>query len=92
MAYGPIGVASWLEADSALAESYRKQIFEARKLASDFSKLVITNLLFINSAGLFGVPTLAKSLGMSAQTRAEKLFYLGLPMTLFVLGFLRASF
>ena len=84
--------ARWLEADRSVTEAYGKQIFEARKLASDFSKVVITNLLFINSASLLGVPTLARTLGLTASSRVDKLLYLGFPMMLFIVGFLCAAF
>ena len=84
--------AKWLEADRSVTEAYGKQIFEARKLASDFSKVVITNLLFINSASLLGVPTLARTLGVTASTRVDKLLFIGLPMMLFIVGFLCAAF
>ena len=81
-------VRAWSEADKNIVEGLGKLAIELRKVGSEFSKLILTNLIVINAAGVLAVPTLAKTfLGLeSLNSRDDKLFYLGVPMTLFIAG------
>lgn len=75
-----------------VGEFYDRRAIESQKIASEFSKIIVTNLHFINAAGLGAVPTLSSSLlGISGLDRYGRFYYLGIPMSVFALGLIFAS-
>lgn len=71
---------------------YDKRAVEAHKISTEFSKLIIINLQFINAGGLLAVPSLSSTLlGLSNPTRLDRLQFLGLPMSIFAVGLLLAT-
>ena len=83
---------TYVKAQKDVAEFPERRALEAQKLSSEFSKLVIINLQFINAGSLLAVPTLANStLGLSNLTRYDKLYYLGIPMGMFAFALVLAS-
>lgn len=84
--------ATYVKAQKDIDEVPERRALEAQRLASEFSKLVIINLQFINAGSLLAVPTLANNLlGLSGLSRSDKLYYIGIPMGMFAIGLISAS-
>lgn len=85
-------LAAYTKLRNEISQVFHVTASETQKLSTEFSKLIIINLQFINASGLFAVPTLATNLlGLSGLDRSEKLIYLGLPMLAFASGLICAS-
>ncbi len=52
------------ELELKVRELYQKQFSDAQRAAVDFSKLIVTNLIWINAAGLGSLPVSAAFLGI----------------------------
>lgn len=79
-----------LEHELKVREYYSKRQFELSSLSLDFAKLVITNLIWINSAGLGALPVILKITGVDRiglRELTDKAFW---PGTLFAIGLLTA--
>ncbi|TXN52359.1 hypothetical protein [Methylobacterium sp. WL2] len=69
-----------------------RRAIEAQKLSAEFSKIIITNLQFINAGALLATPSLATNLlGLVGLNRHEKMIYIGSPMGLFAFGLALAT-
>ncbi|WP_170245877.1 hypothetical protein [Methylobacterium gnaphalii] len=85
-------LAAYTKLRKDISEVFHAKTADAQKLSTEFSKLIITNLQFINAGGLLAVPSLSTSfLGLSQLQHCEKMLYLGLPMAIFTIGLLSAS-
>lgn len=60
----------WAKFEIDLRSMYEKSSIEHIKIAADFSKLIITNLIWINAASVGALPVLAKFIGFS-DTKAS---------------------
>lgn len=75
-----------------VGEPFEKRELDYRKLSTEFSKLIVINLQFINAGGLLAVPSLSASLlGFVNLSRSEKLYLIGVPMLLFTFGLMMAN-
>ncbi|WP_363348306.1 hypothetical protein [Methylocystis echinoides] len=76
----------WAEYELKLREFHLKKYFEATRLSADFSKLMVTNLIWINAAGLGALPVIANFIGISTIPWAGKFALLFCPGLLFAFG------
>lgn len=60
------------ELDLRVRELYNKQFSDAQRSAVDFSKLILTNLIWINAAGLGSLPVTAAFLGIGDMPWSQK--------------------
>ncbi|MGX9982007.1 hypothetical protein [Methylobacterium fujisawaense] len=84
--------AAFVKARKDASELSDRRALETQKIASDFGKLIITNLHLINAGGLFAAPTLFNTIVSSSQpTFSDKMRFLVLPMSFLAAGLLLAS-
>ncbi len=62
----------WQELELRVRELYNKQFSDAQRAAVDFSKLIVTNLIWINAAGLGSLPVTAAFLGIGDMPWPQK--------------------
>lgn len=81
----------WHETELKVRDLHSKEASDCRRLGAEFSKLIITNLLWINSAGLGSLPITAKFIGIDAAPWSQKLPILIWPAAAFAAGLFLAS-
>jgi hypothetical protein len=76
----------WWEFELKTRELYQKRYADAYKQASEFSKLVLTNLHLINAGGLVALPWLASFTNTAGLPTTEKFAALGPSIGCFIAG------
>jgi len=81
--------ADWLKYELGLRELYEKRSLENRKLATEFSKLVVSNLVLINAGALIALPPISAFIGIQNSISFSQKFYaVGIPAIFYVFGLL----
>ncbi|QGY01476.1 hypothetical protein MMSR116_05845 [Methylobacterium mesophilicum SR1.6/6] len=84
--------ATFVKVRRDVEEMPERRAIEAQKLSAEFSKIIITNLQFINAGALLATPSIsANLLGLTGLTKEDKLTLIGLPMGLFTGGLVLAT-
>jgi len=83
-------VFSFTEFELKLREYHYKRCAEAQRFAVEFSKLIVTNLIWINAAGLGSLPVIVRFVGMDNDARPKKLNTFFMPGMCFAIGLLSA--
>lgn len=82
----------WGEYELKLREFHFKFYSEAQKLANEFSKLIVINLIWINAAGLGSLPVTASFIGIGSVPWAQKFPLVVKPGIAFGVGLCSALF
>ncbi|MGJ0534289.1 hypothetical protein [Methylocystis sp.] len=82
----------WHEHELKVRELYAKHILETQRLSIEFSKLIVTNLVWINAAGLGSLPVVASFIGIATLPWAQKFSLLIAPIIGFAVGLFSALF
>lgn len=80
----------WPEFELKFKEFYHKRSLEAQKLATEFTKIIVTNLIWINAAGIGALPVTTSFVGISSLRWEEKYALIYKPMWLFAGGLVAA--
>jgi hypothetical protein len=79
----------FIEFQLKLREFHQREMLDARKASTQFSKLILSNLCFINAGGLASLPVIATFLRLE-QTATQRIELFLLPTVGFIFGLLLA--
>lgn len=80
----------WGEYELKLREYHFKRCSEAQRLGTEFSKLIVINLIWINAAGVGALPVTASFIGIGALPWAQKFQLVIQPGIAFGVGLISA--
>ena len=86
----PFDPLPWLQHELKVREFYDKRLLEAERISIEFSKLIITNLVWINATGLGTLPVVSSFIGIGSLPWSQKFPLLIGPGASFALGLLTA--
>jgi|GEM_PF-4140228 len=79
-----------VECSLKIREYHEKRFLEAQKTAIEFTKIIISNLIWINSAGIGSLPAILALLDIKATTPVDKFNLTYLPGIVFSIGLISA--
>ncbi|WP_158811075.1 hypothetical protein [Beijerinckia sp. L45] len=82
----------WKGYELKLAELFERRSTDAQKLSTEFSKLIITNLIVLNAGGLVSIAPISAFFGLNGSTWHERLGIFGVPACFYVAGLLLGMF
>ena len=75
-----------IECNLKIREHHDRHSIEAEKHSVEFSKIIITTLIWINTAGIGAIPTILTFLGINLKTPEAKYNFAFFPGSMFALG------
>lgn len=78
--------------DIKVKELYYKLYLELVKIGSEFSKIIITNLIWLNAVSIGSIPVVVNFMNLQNLNRQEKFSFIAWPLVVFIIGLISAVF